>query len=114
MLLSTTPPIMAITSAARQAIMNDFMKLAPPPTPIAFDYNKYEDVASDVKNLSADRLAMLQCNALGVRSVFRSIDVEERIDRLVTEWRGQGRADIPGGVGVARVSGVLVFARSTA
>lgn len=31
-------------------------------------------------------------------------------DRLITAWRGQGRADLPGGVGVVRRYGTLVFA----
>ncbi|MFD1934675.1 MULTISPECIES: tRNA lysidine(34) synthetase TilS [Nonomuraea] len=31
-------------------------------------------------------------------------------ERLITAWRGQGRADLPGGVGVVRRYGTLVFA----
>ncbi|MET9339406.1 tRNA lysidine(34) synthetase TilS [Nonomuraea sp. NPDC004354] len=32
------------------------------------------------------------------------------VERLITAWRGQGRADLPGGVGVVRRYGTLVFA----
>ena len=31
------------------------------------------------------------------------------VDGLLTRWRGQGRVDLPGGAGVLRVSGSLVF-----
>lgn len=31
-------------------------------------------------------------------------------ERLITAWRGQGKADLPGGVGVVRRYGTLVFA----
>ena len=30
------------------------------------------------------------------------------VDALLTRWRGQGRVDLPGGVGVVRASGRLV------
>jgi tRNA(Ile)-lysidine synthase len=31
------------------------------------------------------------------------------VDELLTRWRGQGRVDLPGGAGVLRTSGTLVF-----
>nr|WP_221473676.1 tRNA lysidine(34) synthetase TilS [Planomonospora venezuelensis] len=33
-----------------------------------------------------------------------------QVDRLVTEWRGQRRVDVPGGVGAVRRYGTLIFA----
>lgn len=37
-----------------------------------------------------------------------------RIDGLVTGWRGQRRVEVPGGIGVVRRYGTLVFARQPA
>jgi tRNA(Ile)-lysidine synthase len=31
------------------------------------------------------------------------------VDALLTEWRGQGRVDLPGGAGVVRTSGTLTL-----
>ena len=31
------------------------------------------------------------------------------VDALLTEWRGQGRVDLPGGGGVVRASGTLTL-----
>ena len=36
------------------------------------------------------------------------------VDALLTRWRGQGRADLPGGAGVVRASGRLIVHRGTA
>jgi tRNA(Ile)-lysidine synthase len=36
------------------------------------------------------------------------------VDALLTRWRGQGRADLPGGAGVLRASGRLTVHRGTA
>ncbi|MFD0885522.1 TilS substrate-binding domain-containing protein [Streptosporangium algeriense] len=37
-----------------------------------------------------------------------------QVDRLVTAWRGQRRVEVPGGIGVVRRYGTLVFARHPA
>ncbi|MBB2912568.1 tRNA(Ile)-lysidine synthase [Streptosporangium becharense] len=37
-----------------------------------------------------------------------------QVDRLVTEWRGQRRIEVTGGVGVVRRYGTLIFARQPA
>ncbi|MFF5208461.1 tRNA lysidine(34) synthetase TilS [Streptosporangium sp. NPDC000396] len=34
-----------------------------------------------------------------------------QVDRLITEWRGQRRVEVPGGIGVVRRCGTLIFAR---
>ncbi|MEV4181352.1 tRNA lysidine(34) synthetase TilS, partial [Streptosporangium canum] len=34
-----------------------------------------------------------------------------QVDRLVTDWRGQRRVEVPGGVGAVRRYGTLIFAR---
>ncbi|MDP9864371.1 MULTISPECIES: tRNA lysidine(34) synthetase TilS [Streptosporangium] len=36
-----------------------------------------------------------------------------QVDRLVTDWRGQRRIEVPGGVGAVRRCGTLVFARQS-
>jgi tRNA(Ile)-lysidine synthase len=33
----------------------------------------------------------------------------DAVDALLTRWRGQGRADLPGGAGVVRASGTLIL-----
>ncbi|MEV5410945.1 tRNA lysidine(34) synthetase TilS [Thermopolyspora sp. NPDC052614] len=38
----------------------------------------------------------------------------EQVDRLITDWRGQRRVDLPGGVGAFRRYGTLIFARNDA
>jgi tRNA(Ile)-lysidine synthase len=35
------------------------------------------------------------------------------VDALLTRWRGQGQADLPGGTGVLRSSGRLTVQRGT-
>ncbi|SFK97528.1 tRNA(Ile)-lysidine synthase [Streptosporangium canum] len=37
-----------------------------------------------------------------------------QVDRLVTDWRGQRRVEVPGGVGAVRRYGTLIFARQPA
>nr|WP_246436634.1 tRNA lysidine(34) synthetase TilS [Streptosporangium saharense] len=37
-----------------------------------------------------------------------------QVDRLITAWRGQRRVEVPGGIGVVRRYGTLVFARHPA
>jgi tRNA(Ile)-lysidine synthase len=36
----------------------------------------------------------------------------EQVDRLVTGWRGQRMVELPGGVGVVRRYGTLIFANT--
>ena len=38
----------------------------------------------------------------------------EQVDRLITDWRGQRRVDLPGGVGAFRRYGTLIFASNHA
>ena len=50
---------------------------------------------------------LLRCGVPDLQSVHLSA-----VDALLTRWRGQGRADLPGGNGVVRSSGRLTVQRS--
>jgi tRNA(Ile)-lysidine synthase len=41
-------------------------------------------------------------------SALAAVHIEE-VERLITEWRGQQRVDLPGGVGAVRRYGTLIF-----
>jgi len=48
--------------------------------------------------------------AAGARaSALAAVHIEQ-VDRLITEWRGQRRVELPGGVSVLRRCGTLIFA----
>lgn len=48
--------------------------------------------------------------AAGARaSALAAVHIEQ-VDRLITEWRGQRRVDLPGGVSALRRCGTLIFA----
>lgn len=42
-------------------------------------------------------------------SALAAVHIQE-VERLITDWRGQKRVDLPGGVGVLRRCGTLIFA----
>lgn len=63
----------------------------------------------------AIRTRVLRQTALraGCPAEALTADHVDRIDALVTEWRGQGAVDLPGGIAAARSCGRLTFLRAT-
>lgn len=64
----------------------------------------------------AVRRRVLRAAAVGAGSPAGSLFARhvEEVDRLVTDWRGQGPINLPGGVFAARRDGRLVFRRTSA
>jgi len=56
------------------------------------------------------RVIKRAAEAAGARpAALAAVHIAE-VERLVTGWRGQGRVALPGGVGVVRRYGTLIFA----
>src|SRR5690349_18415723 len=72
-----------------------------------------ETTTSETSELAAlpraVRTRVLRALALAAGASEVTAEHVERMDALVTGWRGQGSLRLPGGVGVRRVSGRLVF-----
>ncbi len=71
------------------------------------------DVAALAQLPRAVRTRVLRAWALAGGATEVSAEHVERIDALITDWRGQRRIALPGGVGVRRRSGRLVCDATT-
>jgi tRNA(Ile)-lysidine synthase len=75
--------------------------------PLSLDINRLEKLPKAIRT----RVLRMAIYAAGAPSGSLSADHIAPIEAFITDWRGQGPSDLPGGVRVSRISGRLSLSR---
>jgi tRNA(Ile)-lysidine synthase len=75
--------------------------------PLSLDINRLEKLPKAIRT----RVLRMAIYAAGAPSGSLSADHITPIEAFITDWRGQGPSDLPGGVRVSRISGRLSLSR---
>ena len=75
--------------------------------PLSLDINRLEKLPKAIRT----RVLRMAIYAAGAPSGSLSADHIVPIEAFITDWRGQGPSDLPGGVRVSRISGRLSLSR---
>ncbi|MER7211885.1 tRNA lysidine(34) synthetase TilS [Streptosporangium sp. NPDC020072] len=97
----------AVARGAGDSALSD---IADEPGAVVLAVREVVDLPSAVRRRVLRRAAIEAGSPPGTLAAAHVLQV----DRLVTAWRGQRRVEVPGGIGVVRRYGTLVFARHPA